>query len=206
MATVRRLFFALWPDQAWCARMLQAAAPQIAAADGAARGAAGGQSAGRALAGSDLHVTLCFLGAVAEPELAGLLERAARIDEAAFELEFVRLEWWRQSRVLAATVAQVPPQGERLAAALAAAAREVGLNPDSRTWRPHLTLLRGAATDAAAPVAAAANEAAAGSPAMPLRMPATRFYLAQSQGLGAQVCSNAAAARYVTLASWPLRS
>jgi RNA 2',3'-cyclic 3'-phosphodiesterase len=192
MATVRRLFFALWPDQAWSARMIGAAAAQIAAADGAA--------AGRALAGADLHVTLCFLGAVAEPELAGLLQRAAGIEVAAFELEFVRLEWWRQSRVLAATVAHVPPEGEGLAAALAAAAREVGLTPDPRAWRPHMTLLRGAAAGAAAPAAANAPLP------LPLRMPATRFYLAQSQGLGAQVCSNAAAPRYATLASWPLRS
>jgi len=199
MATVRRLFFALWPDPAWCARMLGAAAPQIAAADGAA--------AGRALAGSDLHVTLCFLGAVAEPELAGLLQRVAGIDVAAFGLEFVRLEWWRQSRVLAATVAHVPPEGERLAAALAAAAREAGAGPDSRAWRPHMTLLRGAVAGPEAPVATAPVAAAAsGSPALPLRMPATRFYLAQSQEVGAQVCRNAAAPRYATLASWPLRS
>jgi hypothetical protein len=42
-------------------------------------------------------------------------------------------------------------------------------------------------------------------PALQLTLPVTRFYLAQSQGLGAQVCGHAEAPRYATLASWPLQ-
>src|SRR6202034_4414710 len=51
-AALRRLFFALWPEVGWCSRLMQAAAPALAAAGG------------RALALADWHVTLCFLGAV----------------------------------------------------------------------------------------------------------------------------------------------
>jgi 2'-5' RNA ligase len=178
---------------AWCERLIEAAAPALAAAGG------------RALARVDLHVTLCFLGAVAEPAIAQLHERAASIDAAAFELSFERLELWREARILAATVEPVPGAGVELAAALAEAARAVGLEPERRPWRPHMTLARAVTRPGAA---AAAAEAALGVAAqsLPLTFSAQRFYLAQSQGLGAQDCSNAAAPRYATLASWPLRS
>jgi 2'-5' RNA ligase len=157
---------------------------------------------GRALAPVDLHVTLCFLGAVAEPAIAQLRERAAGIDAAAFELSFARLELWREARILAATVELVPGAGVELAAALAEAARAVGLKPERRPWRPHMTLAR-----AVTPPRAAAAEAALGVAArsLPRTLTAQCFYLAQSQGLGAQDWSNAAAPRYATLASWPLR-
>jgi RNA 2',3'-cyclic 3'-phosphodiesterase len=150
-------------------------------------------AAARALARADLHVTLCFLGAVSEAQLAPLCERAGKIDGASFELAFERLEWWRAARVLAATATGVPPAGAQLAAALAGAARQVGLAPDERPWRPHMTLLRGATVPqlAAEPIR--------------LTLPVSRFYLAESQGLGAQACGRAEAPRYATLASWPLR-
>ena len=195
------MFFALWPEQAWSVRLLEAAAPAIAAVGGRAGGGSGGGSGGRALASVDLHVTLCFLGAVGEPELARLLEHAAAIDAAAFELEFGRLECWPEPRIMAATVVRVPPEGERLAAALAGAAREAGLAPDLRAWRPHVTLLRGVAKSAPP----AADAAAAGWPAVGLTLPVTRFYLAESQGLGPQMASATQAPRYARLASWPLR-
>jgi 2'-5' RNA ligase len=150
-------------------------------------------AAGRTLALADVHVTLCFLGAVSEAQKASLCERAGRIEAASFELAFERLEWWPAARVLAATATGVPAAAVQLAAALAAAARQVGLAPDERPWRAHVTLLRGATVPQLA--------------LRPLRLtlPVSRFYLAQSQGLGVQACDRAEAPRYVTLASWPLR-
>jgi 2'-5' RNA ligase len=159
---------------------------------------------GRALARVDLHVTLCFLGAVAEPELAALRERAAGIDAAAFELSFERLELWREARILAATVERVPSAAAGLAGALAVAAAEVGLALERRPWRPHITLARGVTPPAAATAVAASADAA--SRWLPLTLSAGRFYLAESQGVGAQACGNAAPPRYATLGSWPLRA
>jgi RNA 2',3'-cyclic 3'-phosphodiesterase len=179
------VFFALWPQASWSSRLMQAAAPAVAAAGG------------RPLALADLHVTLCFLGAVGEAQRAALLERAGQIEAAAFELAFDGLELWRGARILAATAARVPPQGLELAQALAAAARAAGLAPDERPWRPHLTLVRSANVQLPAELLAEARLA------LPLR--ATRFYLAESQGLGEQVCGGAEGRRYATLASWPLR-
>jgi RNA 2',3'-cyclic 3'-phosphodiesterase len=166
---------------------MQAAAPALGAA------------AGRPLAPGDWHVTLCFLGAVGEAQQAALCVRAGEIRAAAFELQFDALALWRGARILAATAARVPPAGLQLVQALAAAAREVGLAPDLKAWRPHLTLVR-SATAQRLPAAVAPELRPA------LALPATRFYLAESQGLGAQVCGASEGRRYATLASWPLRA
>lgn len=152
----------------------------------------------------DLHVTLCFLGAVAEPELAALCERAGDINAAAFELSFQRLELWHQARILAATVEHVPGAAAELARALAAAAGELGLVLERRPWRPHITLARGVPLPRAAAPAAGSGDAALRL--LPLTLPAGRFYLAESQGVEAQGCGRTEAARYARLASWPLRA
>ncbi len=144
-------------------------------------------------------MTLCFLGAVGETLLPALCERAGQIQARPFELLFDRLELWREARILAATAARVPPAGRALAEALAAAARQLGLAPDVRPWRPHLTLVRGATVQRLPP----ALEAPA-SAALQLALPASRFYLAQSQELGREPESTVEARRYSTLASWPL--
>jgi 2'-5' RNA ligase len=184
----RRLFFALWPPAAWCVQLLEAAAPLLNAADG------------RAVARDDLHVTLCFLGAVDPVQHAGLCERAAQIGAAAFQLEFERLEIWREAGIVAATVAQVPAAGRELAHGLAAAARQVGLAPDARPWRPHMTLMRGSSIRRQP---AQGTDDAGPSLRMPLAV--SRFYLAESQGLGAQTGAASELRRYASLASWPLR-
>jgi RNA 2',3'-cyclic 3'-phosphodiesterase len=136
-------------------------------------------------------VTLCFLGAVGEGSLAALCERAGQIQASSFELLFDRLEFWREARILAATAARVPPAGSALAEALSTAARELGLAPDVRVWRPHLTLVRGASAGTA-------------SAALQLLLPVSRFYLAQSQELGRKPDGPVEPRRYSTLASWPL--
>lgn len=155
---------------------------------------------GRALALLDLHVTLCFLGAVDEARLAALCERAGQIQASSFELLFDGLELWREARILAATVARVPAAGVALTEALDSAARELGLVPDVRAWRPHLTLVRGA-TARRLPE----EFAGAASPALQLALPVSRFYLAQSQELGREPRSDVEPRRCRTLASWPLR-
>jgi 2'-5' RNA ligase len=154
---------------------------------------------GRALTQPDLHVTLCFLGAVGEAQLAALCERAGQVQAPSFELLFDRLELWREARILAATASRVPPAGVALAEALATGARELGLAPDVRAWRPHLTLVR----SATAPRLPADVDGAA-SLALQLLLPVSRFYLAQSQELGRQPDGGLEPRRYRALASWPL--
>jgi 2'-5' RNA ligase len=101
--------------------------------------------------------------------------------------------------VLAATGSQVPEAAITLACALRASARSLGLSPDERPLRPHVTLVRAAQTPLRLP-----GQALALSP--PLRFAARRFYLAQSHELEAATATTAQTGRYARLASWPLRA
>jgi RNA 2',3'-cyclic 3'-phosphodiesterase len=184
---MRRTFFALWPDASWRGQLLGAAQARIAGC------------AGRVLASVDLHVTLCFLGAIEESNMAALCQRAALLQAPEFELAFDALEYWPQSRVLAATGSQVPEAATTLACALRASARSLGLYPDEQPLRPHVTLVRAAQTPQRPP-----GHALALSP--PLRFAARRFYLAQSHELEAATATAAQTGRYARLASWPLRA
>jgi 2'-5' RNA ligase len=184
---LRRLFFALWPEAGWYEPLLRAAQPLLAGA------------AGRPLAQLDLHVTLCFLGAVDEPAVAALSERAAGIESQGFELLFDAFEFWPRARILAATCSSAPASASELASTLRATALGLGLQPDLRPWRAHMTLLR--AASAPAPVLLAQH-----APALRLSLPARRFYLAQSHELGANCAETAPTRRYSVLAGWPLRA
>jgi 2'-5' RNA ligase len=181
----RRLFFALWPERDFIARLRAAAHPL-------------GLAGGRSVADLDLHVTLCFLGAVEESSLPALCERAAALQLPPFELEFEAIEYWSRSRVLAATSATVPAAGMELVRALHAQARALGLRADEHPLRAHVTLLRG--------LAARAVPAAGPLPlSPPLRLAASNFYLAQSQQLEATSAGGLAPCRYARLGAWPLR-
>lgn len=155
-----------------------------------------GATGGRRLLAADLHVTLCFLGAVEDAVAAVLIRRAAEIAAVAFELEFDGLEYWKRARVLAAVCSRIPPAALALAGALRSSAESLGLRPDERCWRPHVTLCRGMDFGAASTPAAL--------PPRPLRLMARSFYLAQSQEVEATTASAAVRARYHRLAAWPL--
>ncbi len=114
----RRLFFALWPDEAGRDALLAASRPL--------REALGGRPVPRA----NLHLTLRFLGEVTEEE-----ERAHRgwADEVRCEpvtIGFDRIEWWERPRVLVA------------APAAHALGQDFRFCPDIKSFRAHVTLAR----------------------------------------------------------------
>ena len=151
----RRLFFALWPDEAMRDAMAQAT-----------REAALG-SGGRPVPAANLHVTLAFLGSVAQRRLARLREvaRAAALDPAvadprgragpreassvsadrpgeALALAFDHLEYWRGAQLLCAAPAESPAWTAALAGRLQARLAESGFAPDLKSFRPHVTVAR----------------------------------------------------------------
>ncbi len=127
----RRLFLALWPDQAVCAALQQVgrAWPWPA---GATR-----------YLHNDWHVTLHFLGAVDETRIAKLLPVLALPFEP-FTLALERPEAWPRGLVVlcpcAAPVALLALQQH-----LGQALLSCGVSVEARVYRPHLTLARRAA-------------------------------------------------------------
>ena len=123
-----RLFFALWPDDATRAA-LNAAAALLTLRDG------------RPVAHADLHVTLAFVGEVAESRVAELGAMAATLRPGAFELEISSAGWWRRSRVAWLAPASVPAPLVALATRLHEGAGITAAAPAH--YRPHVTVARG---------------------------------------------------------------
>lgn len=126
----RRLFFALWPDEATREALASACRKAI-------RG-----SGGRPVATGNLHVTVAFLGSVPADRLPAVAEAAAGLDCGPFELEFDRLAHWPRPQVLVALCAVPPPAATALAAALWKRLGPLGIPPDLRPYEPHATLAR----------------------------------------------------------------
>ena len=140
-APTRRLFFALWPDDAQRAALTHAAAGIVR------------HCGGRPVPGENLHVTLAFLGSVPEqrlPELSAIGRRAAATfprDAAPIVVSLETLEHWARPQVLtvlerreeAQAAASGAPALERILSTAAAAA---GFSPDLKPFRAHVTLAR----------------------------------------------------------------
>lgn len=141
----RRLFFALWPD---------AEAAEHLSALGHAMATPGS----RPLLPQQLHMTLAFLGAVPEDCLPALMDASDQIVADSFSVRLDRLGFWPCGGVLYAgsraanclrpehsspkDAPQSHSTGFRLFAAVAAAARSVGLSLNDRLVVPHVTLAR----------------------------------------------------------------
>jgi RNA 2',3'-cyclic 3'-phosphodiesterase len=127
-----RLFFALTPNAAQKSELAERAAPLVT------------QLRAQCVPPENLHVTLAFVGSVAEEKLSQLRDIAAGIRSRPATLCFDALEHWEKVHVLCATasdpLATAPSSvlAERLASASAAA----GFSPDIKPFRAHLTLAR----------------------------------------------------------------
>lgn len=123
-----RLFLALWPDAVVRQQLLDAQSrwhwPRRAVLVPPER----------------LHLTLHFLGDVAEADAAALRERLPALPEP-FELQIGAPAVWPPG--IAVLEAQTLPPGlAALLAALADTLRRIGLGAESRAYRPHVTLAR----------------------------------------------------------------
>ena len=131
-----RVFFALWPDDLTRAELVRVTREAVRS---------GG---GRPVSEHNLHATLVFVGSVAVTRLAELSRLATEVARSQgvppFELDFERVEYWQKPRVLVATAsaaAGVAAAGA-LARGLLEAALGAGFDPDSKPFRPHITLAR----------------------------------------------------------------
>jgi 2'-5' RNA ligase len=125
----RRVFFALWPDEATRGTVSRATRRAVRL------------SGGRPTAKRNLHITVAFLGVV---DAKGL-ERAVSVPPlgtGGFELVLDRLGNWREPRVLWLAPSVVPSELAALERELWAGLEEQGFEREARIYRPHLTLAR----------------------------------------------------------------
>lgn len=125
-----RLFLALWPGAA-VRDALSARASEVA-----------GRHGGRAVAPSNLHLTLVFLGEVDDARVPALKAAAGAVCPEAFTLVLDRIGGFRRAGVAWAGCARVPAGLLALQAELESRIRDAGFRPDERTFSPHLTLAR----------------------------------------------------------------
>ena len=127
---VHRLFFALWPNDALRQQISDLVEPFLE-----------GRKARRVRV-PNLHITLAFLGSVAQHDLPKVIEAADRVSGAAFDLTLDHLETWRRAHVACITVDPLPPAlvscVEQLKSNLSAMEVEV----DHKEFRAHVTVAR----------------------------------------------------------------
>lgn len=130
----KRVFFALWPDNRQRDRLRDVINSVAKTVEG------------RAVDRRDWHVTLAFIGEFPESRVPDLLERASQILVEPFHLSFDRLEFWPRPKVASLTAATVPEELESLVSSLNVLLQDVGVVPEDRTYRPHITVVRNART------------------------------------------------------------
>jgi 2'-5' RNA ligase len=96
---------------------------------------------GRPAAPENLHLTLVFLGEVAESKLPPIERELSKLNIAAFQLELTRLNTFPRPGVLFAEVEPTRPLLQLQAKAAAAMVR-CGFAPKAHPYHPHITLAR----------------------------------------------------------------
>ncbi len=128
MADSVRLFVALWPDAAMRAELAQW------------RDGVKWPASASPVRTEQLHVTLHFLGSVPTADIP-MLAHGLDVPFDPFQLEFGHRELWHGGiAVLAPEVAPAPLLA--LHASLGAALERLGIVPEARQYRPHVTLAR----------------------------------------------------------------
>ncbi|GAW86836.1 2'-5' RNA ligase [Bathymodiolus platifrons methanotrophic gill symbiont] len=126
---MKRLFFALWPDEQTRKEVNQFNKSITAE----------GQKKVKA---DNLHVTLLFLGNTPAQTEAEIRQAVKKISVQPFVLHFDQLDFWQKPKVLCLTMEQYDPQLAILVDALKKIADQCGLSIEERAYKPHVTLAR----------------------------------------------------------------
>lgn len=125
---MKRLFFALWPDQNIRQHCRQLSMSM--------------RGFGKPVAADNLHVTLVFLGLLDAARQQALCEAAERIVIEPFCLAFDRVEYWKKPAIVCLSADRVDRVLSTWVENLTVAALENGVSVDPRPYKPHVTLLR----------------------------------------------------------------
>lgn len=165
-----RLFFALWPED------------DVRAALAAAAGALMLRD-GRLEPATRLHLTLRFLGDVADAQLDRWRAAATEVVTPAFDLQLTQAGWWPRSGVAWLAPSDTPSELGALATALARI--DLPAARAEHAFRPHVTLAR------------RVRHAPGLAERLDVRWPVSSFALVSSQ-------PTRDGSRYEVLSNWPL--
>jgi 2'-5' RNA ligase len=126
----RRLYFALWPDDALRVAVSAATARAVRVAGG------------RAVPPENLHVTLAFLGSVVAHRVAAAQAAAHSVTVTPGVQAFDRVVQWGRGGPLVLEATRVEPALAGLQAALVNALLGADFPLDRREFQPHITLAR----------------------------------------------------------------
>ena len=127
---MRRLFYALWPDDIFRLKLVNHAL-ELAR-----------ESQGRAVRGDTLHLTLVFVGNVENARVEKLAECADRVAARPFDLGIDTAGYFAKARAGWLGCSKVPQALVELQAALQAEVSRSGFSIDTRAFKPHITMVR----------------------------------------------------------------
>ena len=125
-----RLFFALWPDDALRLQLNKL------------NNKIGRHVRGRKMRTENLHITLAFIGGVDESTCDCLQQMASAIHLPPFQLTLDRLGHFPKPRVIWLGSNETPEPLQSLVNAVKRGLLECGLEPETRPFHTHLTLMR----------------------------------------------------------------
>ncbi len=125
----RRLFFALWPEDAVRERLGRAVESVVAAAQG------------RPVPQANLHLTLLYLGAVEVSRQAEIVAAVSPLKSSQFILQLDQVGYWPTSGVMWLAPSSPPVALFSLVSALQVRMEALGYEFDGYPFQPHVTLM-----------------------------------------------------------------
>lgn len=132
---MKRMFFALWPDDA-TRQQCRSVVKKIAGKEF------------RPVAAENLHATLVFLGNVDADQEAAISEAAGALTVPEMALTFASLDFWKKPQVLCLTSQNFSKEVSILVEQLTEIVTRYGITVDERPFKPHVTLARKAKASA----------------------------------------------------------
>ena len=126
----RRLFFALWPDDRQRDTLRNTISPAARTVEG------------NAVPRGNWHVTLVFVGNFPEERVGELLTAAAAVSVEPFRLRFDRVCYWQRPKIACLQAMSVPSELATLVDDINKVTANFGIEPESATYRPHVTAVR----------------------------------------------------------------
>jgi 2'-5' RNA ligase len=128
----RRLFFALWPNDAERAALAAWQSPLHVLCGG------------REMRPETLHATLVFMGNVGESRLEALCLAAREVNFQAFELNLTEARYWGHNHIVHAAPETIPSALAELVQGLERSLARHRFRLERRPYKPHVSLLRNA--------------------------------------------------------------